>query len=124
MGSAGWIRVRRPQRSHGQTERYRIELGEIERGLYLHEDLREAAVISVNDADKGVEIVAFLSWRRAEKPSIIDLKTFCKAKLPAYMIPDRFVLLDALPRTSTDKVDYQALKALVPGRQTTVSAGA
>ena len=93
---------------------FRIELGEIERSLYLHERLREAAVISLNDADGGVEIVAFLSWKDNAKPSIIDLKTFCKGKLPAYMIPDRFVMVDALPRTSTDKVDYQGLKALVP----------
>ena len=101
---------------------YRIELGEIERALYLHDRLREAAVVSLNDADKGVEIVAFASWQDAAKPSIIELKTFCKGKLPAYMIPDRFVLLDALPRTSTDKVDYQALKLLAPAPQIATSA--
>jgi amino acid adenylation domain-containing protein len=89
---------------------FRIELGEIERSLYLHDHLREAAIISLNDADGGVEIVAFLSWKDGARPSIIELKTFCKAKLPAYMIPDRFVTLDALPRTSTDKIDYQGLK--------------
>ena len=87
---------------------YRIELGEIERGLYLHERLREVAVVAF-DTDAGVEIVAFLSSHDAEKPSIIELKTFCKAKLPAYMSPDRFMFFDQLPRTSTDKVDYQAL---------------
>ncbi len=91
---------------------YRIELGEIERALYLHGNLREAAVISVTDAGTVLEIVAFLSCQEAAKPSIIELKTFCKSKLPAYMIPDRFVSLDRLPRTSTDKVDYQALNTM------------
>jgi amino acid adenylation domain-containing protein len=91
---------------------YRIELGEIERGLYLHERLREVAVVAL-DTEAGVEIVAFLSSHEADKPSIIELKTFCKARLPAYMSPDRFMFFDRLPRTSTDKVDYQALTRYV-----------
>jgi acyl-coenzyme A synthetase/AMP-(fatty) acid ligase len=94
---------------------YRIELGEIERALYLHPRLREVAVVSVPDADSGVRIVAFLSCREGAPPSIIELKTFCAGKLPVYMSPDRFIFEQRLPRTSTDKVDYQALKgALLP----------
>jgi amino acid adenylation domain-containing protein len=89
---------------------YRIELGEIERALYLHAQVREAAVVSAPDADSGVSIVAFLSCRDDGNPSIIELKTFCATKLPAYMSPDRFVFQDRLPRTSTDKVDYQVLR--------------
>jgi acyl-coenzyme A synthetase/AMP-(fatty) acid ligase len=92
---------------------YRIELGEIERALYIHPHTREAAVVAVADADKGVEIVAFLSSDGATKPSIIELKRFSKTHLPSYMIPDRFVVLDHLPRTSTNKVDYQAFSRLV-----------
>jgi amino acid adenylation domain-containing protein len=87
---------------------YRIELGEIERGLYQHPQLSEAAVISVPDPAAGVKIVAFVA-ASGGKPSIIDLKTFCAQHLPAYMSPDVFVVSDALPRTSTDKVDYQRL---------------
>ncbi len=90
---------------------YRIELGEIERALYLHARVREAAVVAVPDRDAGVRIVAFLSCRDAgDAPSIIELKTFCASKLPSYMNPDRFVFQNPLPRTSTDKVDYQSLK--------------
>jgi amino acid adenylation domain-containing protein len=94
---------------------YRIELGEIERALYLHPRLREVAVVSMPDADAGVKIVAFLSCHGGDPPSIIDLKTFCATKLPAYMNPDRFMFHDRLPRTSTDKVDYQALKGQLVG---------
>jgi amino acid adenylation domain-containing protein len=88
---------------------YRIELGEIERALYLHPRVREAAVVSRPDADAGVAITAFLSCHAGQPPSIIEMKTFCAAHLPAYMNPDRFVFDDQLPRTSTDKVDYQML---------------
>ena len=91
---------------------YRIELGEIERALYLHPKIHEAAVIAMPDADAGVAITAFLSCHRdaGTPPSIVEMKTFCASHLPAYMSPDRFVFESGLPRTSTDKVDYQSLK--------------
>jgi amino acid adenylation domain-containing protein len=88
---------------------YRIELGEIERGLYQHPDLREAATVAVPDVDSGVRILAYLVPQREKKPSIIELKAFCAQALPGYMSPDVFRFLDDLPRTSTNKVDYQAL---------------
>jgi acyl-CoA synthetase (AMP-forming)/AMP-acid ligase II len=88
---------------------FRIELGEIERALYRDSRVTQAAVISVPDADAGVRIVAFLGCP-AGRPTIIELKTFCAKHLPAYMSPDRFVVQHDLPRTTTDKVDYQALK--------------
>jgi len=89
---------------------YRIELGEIERALYLHPRVREAAVISTTDREGGASIVACVSCHDGQPPSIIDMKTFCASHLPAYMSPDRFVFLERLPRTSTDKVDYQTLR--------------
>jgi L-proline---[L-prolyl-carrier protein] ligase len=90
---------------------YRIELGEIESALYAHPRLREAAVVSMPDADAGVKVIAFVSSHDAPPPSIVELKTFCATKVPAYMSPDRFVFRDRLPRTSSDKIDYQALFA-------------
>lgn len=87
---------------------YRIELGEIERALYQHPRAAELAVVSVPNEDSGVRIVAYLVARETP-PSIIELKTFCARHLPAYMIPDVFRFLPALPRTSTNKVDYQSL---------------
>jgi acyl-coenzyme A synthetase/AMP-(fatty) acid ligase len=88
---------------------YRIELGEIEKGLYQHPQVREAAVVAVPDGEAGVRIAAFVTPRPGERPSIIDLKTFCGRQLLSYMNPDTFSFVDALPMTSTNKVDYQAL---------------
>jgi acyl-CoA synthetase (AMP-forming)/AMP-acid ligase II len=48
----------------------------------------------------------------ARGASLIEIKRFSAENLPLYMIPDRFVWLDSLPKTSTDKVDYQSLKEL------------
>jgi amino acid adenylation domain-containing protein len=90
---------------------YRVELGEIEAGLAVHPATREVAVVAVPDGVGGVRIKAFMSVGAAKRPSIIDLKQFCAERLPRYMTPDSFTFVDMLPRTSTDKIDYQALKA-------------
>ncbi len=91
---------------------YRVELGEIEAGLYRHAQVREAAVIALPDEEAGVRIRAFLAARGGARPSLIEMKRFCAANLPMYMIPDQFSWCDELPKTSTDKIDYQRLKAL------------
>ena len=91
---------------------YRIELGEIEAGLYRHPAMKEAAVIALTDDSGGVQIKAFVTLETVagKRPSIIELKRFCNETLPAYMIPDLFIIRDILPKTSTDKIDYQQLK--------------
>ncbi len=91
---------------------YRIELGEIESALYRHPSIKEAAAVSLADADGGVLIQAFLACHEGKRPSIIELKRFCTENLPQYMIPDRFSFQESLPKTSTDKMDYQRLKEL------------
>ena len=92
---------------------YRVELGEIETALYRHPDIAEAAVVALPGED-GIRIDAFVSRSDGGKGSIIEMKTFCSKELPLYMIPDRFLFRDALPKTSTDKIDYQALAAGEP----------
>jgi acyl-CoA synthetase (AMP-forming)/AMP-acid ligase II len=91
---------------------YRVELGEIEAGLYRHPSIKEAAVVAVPDAESGVQIRAFLACHGETRPSIVELKRFCVDHLPRYMAPDVFSFLDRLPRTSTDKTDYQRLKEM------------
>jgi acyl-CoA synthetase (AMP-forming)/AMP-acid ligase II len=90
---------------------YRIELGEIENVLYRHEQLTEVAVIAHSEVD-SVKIQAYVVSSTLERPSIIDLKSFCVGVLPSYMIPDTFIFLNRLPRTSTNKINYQALAQL------------
>jgi amino acid adenylation domain-containing protein len=90
---------------------YRIELGEIEAALYRHPAIKEAAVLAFPD-DEGIPIKAFASTRNGSKLSIIELKKFCSENLPLYMVPDLFSCLESLPKTSTDKIDYQKLKSM------------
>lgn len=88
---------------------YRIELGEVESCLYRHPVVTEAAAIAVSHPQLGTRIIGYLVAPADAQPSIMEMKTFCNQHLPAYMNPDIFVFAEALPRTSTNKVDYQAL---------------
>jgi acyl-coenzyme A synthetase/AMP-(fatty) acid ligase len=102
---------------HGRRDRmvkrlgYRVELGEIEAALAAHPLVREVAVVALSDPDAGVRIKAYLSMRDGQRASIIGLKEFCVGALPRYMVPDFFGFVERLPRTSTDKIDYETLKA-------------
>jgi amino acid adenylation domain-containing protein len=91
---------------------YRVELGEIEACLYRHPSIREAAVVALSEPDEGLKVEAHIVTRDGGRLSIIELKRFCGSVLPNYMIPDAFRFHTELPKTSTDKTDYQRLITL------------
>lgn len=90
---------------------HRVELNEIEAGLYRHDAVKEVAVIAVKHED-GIRIRAFIALKDGASVGVIAMKRFSAEHLPASMVPDDFRFLDALPKTSTDKIDYQRLKDL------------
>ena len=107
-GDGGFLYVGRRDRMV-KRRGYRIELDEIESCLYRHPAIKGAAVVSVPNAESGVRIVSYLAAAEDSRPSIVEMKTYCNDHLPSYMNPDVFVFVDGLPRTSTNKVDYQSL---------------
>ena len=103
-------------RYHGRRDHmikvrgYRIELGEVESALFKHPDVREAVAMAVDQKLVGV-IVA-----RVPSLTVLGLKRHCAAILPAYMVPHEIVLVPALPKTSTGKIDRVLVqKAFVDG---------
>jgi len=90
---------------------FRIELGEIEGQLNRHPGVRENAVLLREDAPGDKRLVAYIV--AASEPTIAasELRAFLKEKLPEYMLPSAFVLLEALPLTPNGKVDRKALRA-------------
>jgi amino acid adenylation domain-containing protein len=88
---------------------YRVELGEIESCLYRHPDIREAAVVALPDAELGMTERAHLATRDGGRLSLIKLHAFCAQHLPMYMIPETISFHETLPKTSTEKTDYQSL---------------
>lgn len=88
---------------------YRIELGEIEAVLSSHPGIRESAVTAVPDDETGNKIKAVIVPKSRPDISGNDIRLFCSKNLPHYMIPEIISFLDALPRTSTGKIDRKIL---------------
>ena len=91
-----------------KTRGYRVELGEVETALYAHPAIREAVVVPVPDELLGSRLRAVIS---ADGPGLTrdEVLDHCRQRLPAYMVPDVVEFCEALPRTSTGKVDRAGL---------------
>ncbi|MEH2121103.1 amino acid adenylation domain-containing protein [Nostoc sp.] len=90
---------------------FRIELGEIEALLEQHPQVRETVVVAREDIPNDCRLVAYLINHENTTLFVNELRGFIKEKLPEYMLPSVFVVLDALPLTPNGKIDRRALKA-------------
>ncbi len=90
---------------------FRVEPGEIETVLGEHLAVRQAVVTAREDAPGERRLVAYVVSNQELAPTINELRSFLKQKLPHYMVPSAFVFLDALPLTPNGKVDRRALPA-------------
>jgi amino acid adenylation domain-containing protein/non-ribosomal peptide synthase protein (TIGR01720 family) len=83
---------------------FRIELGEIESVLGQHPEVRESLVVVREDTTGDRRLVAYLVAVEGPAPTVAELRAFLKEKLPEYMVPAAFVLLEAFPITENGKV--------------------
>ncbi|HEX2091995.1 MAG TPA: amino acid adenylation domain-containing protein, partial [Longimicrobiaceae bacterium] len=91
---------------------FRIEPGEVEAALRAHPRVGEAVVVARGDAPGGRRLVAYLvPAEGAEPPGAAELYAHLRERLPEHMVPASFVALDALPLTSSGKLDRRALPA-------------
>ena len=89
---------------------YRVELGEIEQAMLAHEDVREAAVVAVEDEEVGARLHGAVVLHEGATLGSDELAQHCARRIPRYAVPETLTFLDALPRTSTGKTDRMALK--------------
>jgi acyl carrier protein len=90
---------------------FRIELGEIEAALLRHPSVSDAVVIVREDVPGDKRIVAYVVLDQAATTTVDELHGSLSRKLPDYMQPSAFLLLDSLPLTPNGKVDRKALPA-------------
>ena len=96
---------------------FRIELGEIEAVLSQHPAVEETIVIATEDIPGDKNLVAYIvpnqeQIQTQEAQSLVSLlREFLKEKLPEYMVPRAYVVIESLPLTPNGKVDRRALPA-------------
>ena len=89
---------------------HRVELDEVEAALLAHDAVEAAAAFAVPDAEGSSRIEGAVTLRAAQAAGADELLAHLARLLPRYALPDRLAVLDAMPRTSTGKIDRQELR--------------
>ncbi|MEE8587430.1 MAG: amino acid adenylation domain-containing protein, partial [Acidobacteriota bacterium] len=92
---------------------FRIEPGEVEAVLGGHPGLKEVAVLARQNGSGAKRLVAYAATasgsRENSSPSASELRGYLEQRLPDYMVPSAFVLMEKLPLTRSGKLDRKAL---------------
>lgn len=97
---------------------YRVEPEEIEICLRKCESIKDALVTVVHDQDGQRKLYAYYTADKTAFVSNTYLRDYLSDKLPVYMIPSRFIQMEAIPLTVHGKIDFHALPApLVSSRE-------
>ena len=89
---------------------FRIELGEIEAVLAQHPTVRENVVLAREDVPGDKRLVAYVLANQQEQTTTAELKVFLQDKLPNYMIPGIFVMVEEMPLTTNGKIDLSEIR--------------
>ena len=100
---------------------FRIELGEIETQLASHPLVRECVVVAREDQAGDKRLVAYVVAEAGLAISAREMREWVKQRLPDYMVPSAFVLLERMPLSPNGKVDRKALPT--PEPEATVVVG-
>jgi len=92
---------------------FRIETGEIEAALIANESVREAVVIVREDVLGEKRLIAYVAGE--PDTTVKELRSYLRERIPDYMVPSYFVMLDHLPLNANGKVDRPALPKPQPG---------
>ena len=90
---------------------HRMEPAEVECALRAHPAVADCAVLSLDDGSGTARLVAYVTRAPDAAPEPAALRAHLRGRLPAAMIPSVYVVLDALPLTSSGKLDRRALPA-------------
>jgi acyl-coenzyme A synthetase/AMP-(fatty) acid ligase/acyl carrier protein len=91
---------------------FRLELGEIEAVLTTHARVRACVVIAREISPGEKQLVGYVvAQEPGQEPEPADLRTYLRERLPEYMVPAIWLLLESLPLTPNGKIDRQKLPA-------------
>jgi acyl-CoA synthetase (AMP-forming)/AMP-acid ligase II/acyl carrier protein len=88
---------------------YRVEAAEVEKALRAQPGVKDATVVALERESTETALTAYVVAAKQPAPTVTELRNSLRNQLPEYMIPSRFVFLDALPLAPHGKVDPRAL---------------
>jgi amino acid adenylation domain-containing protein len=90
---------------------YRIELGEIEAALKGHPGVISVSAAVREDSPGDKRLVAYIATADEDRVDVREIKQHLSVRLPEYMVPTDYVVMERLPLTPNGKVDRRALPA-------------
>jgi long-chain acyl-CoA synthetase len=109
----GYLFIRDRKKDLVITGGYNVYPREVEEVLFTHPDVLEAAVVGQPDAYRGEVLRGFVVMRAGRVFDEEALKAFCAERLARYKVPARIEAVEALPKTSVNKIDKKVLKERV-----------
>ena len=97
-----------------KVDGFRIEPGDIELALMAHPDLQDAVVTAPTDPDGSRVLTAHVVLKPGASTSASGWRGWLRERLPEYMIPVRFAVLQRLPTTPSGKIDRRSLPPAAP----------
>jgi amino acid adenylation domain-containing protein len=92
----------------------RIELEEVEKEVSECQGVGQAVVIAREDSPEEKRLVAYVVANEGVQLSVGELRGSLSQRLPEYMMPSAWVMLEKMPLTSNGKIDRKALESLIP----------
>jgi len=90
---------------------FRIELSEIEETVRDYSDAADCIAMALEDVPGDKRLIAYVEAKDKKKIDPEQLRRWASSRLPSFMVPSSFIILDKFPMTPNGKVDRKALKA-------------
>ncbi len=110
-----------------KVDGFRIEPGDIELALMAHPGIQDAVVTAPTDPDGSRVLTAHVVLRAGSSPAdqtVTAWRAWLRDRVPEYMVPVRFAVLDKLPTTPSGKIDRRGLPSAVPAARAAGSGSA
>jgi amino acid adenylation domain-containing protein len=114
VGAHGAVEFLGRSDSQVKVRGYRVELGEVESVIAGHPEVAEVVVSFRDGRGEGARLLAHVVPAPGTTPAVTDLRDLVLSRLPEFMLPQAIVLVDALPKLASGKIDLAALPEAAP----------
>jgi acyl-CoA synthetase (AMP-forming)/AMP-acid ligase II len=97
-----------------------VYCAEVEAVLFEHPDVADVAVVGIDETKLGERVCAVVVARPGRTPDLHGVRSFATQHLAAFKCPEALLLVDALPKTATEKVAKNVLRDQLADPDTTI----